>query len=105
MRRTAIVPEDDTLLSVGDEVTVTAGRETYTPIRFHTFEVGPFAVTTRVRQGETGQQAFERATRFLQRLFVVEHEKKLAQFLERVRETGEETDDQSNKRGARANHR
>jgi uncharacterized Zn finger protein (UPF0148 family) len=46
---------------VGEEVTVTWGEETFQPVQFNTFHVGPFTTNTRVRPGETRVQAMERA--------------------------------------------
>jgi hypothetical protein len=45
----------------GDSVTVTSGQDTFTPLPYNTFHVGPFTCTTLVQPGETRAQAMQRA--------------------------------------------
>lgn len=44
-----------------ETVTVTWGEECFSPQSFHTYKVGPFSLTVKVREGETPAAAFERA--------------------------------------------
>lgn len=76
-------------LGPGDEVAFTVGREGFTPVKFHTFEVGPFTVTTKVREGETGAEAVARARVAAQAIFDAEYKRKLDAYLDHVREASE----------------
>lgn len=49
-----------------DTITVTWGEELYAPYRYNHFKVGPFTYTTTVQDGETPEQAFTRAYKFLE---------------------------------------
>ena len=78
-------PDEDTRLVAGDEVTWTAGKETFCPIKFHVFEVGPVTASTRVRPGESAADALTRVREFATTAWDIEYEEKLAGHLERVR--------------------
>ena len=86
-------------LDDGDEVTFTVGAETFSPIRFHTFTVGPVQVKTRLRPRETAPAAIERARLAAQHAFDEEHARKLAAFLERVRDVAVAAKARSGERG------
>lgn len=58
-RNLSAAEQDD--LDPGDEVTAIWATEKFAPVQFHSFDVGPFIVRTKVRAGETGAQAFARA--------------------------------------------
>lgn len=44
-------------------VTVTWGEAVCSPLQYHSYRVGPFSVTVSVEDGETVEQALERAQR------------------------------------------
>jgi len=46
---------------VGDEITVTVGAQTFSPVRYNSFTVGPFSMKTIVKENETLDEAFARA--------------------------------------------
>lgn len=52
IRRTEIMTQET--------VTITWGEETYAPIPYNTFRVGPITITSNVRPGETYAQAVSR---------------------------------------------
>jgi hypothetical protein len=70
----------------GDEVRVVWGNELFSPKQFHTFTVGPFELTTKVRRGETPAQAMARATAQLAEFAQAEHERKRTIYLRNVAE-------------------
>lgn len=72
----------------GDAITVTAGRELFAPIRYHSFEVGPFALQTHVRAGESRHDAIKRAQATVDELFAQDFERKLQEHLERIKAAG-----------------
>ena len=51
-----------------DTLEVTLGEETFTPIPYNTFKVGPFIYKTVVQDNETDEEAFDRAYGFLERM-------------------------------------
>lgn len=65
-------------------VTVTFGKETFSPIQFYSFEVGPFSATTQVLEGETLDQAVVRARIRLEAIHKEEFESKLRGHIERA---------------------
>lgn len=75
----------------GEEVSVTYGEETYCPVQYHSFHVGPFSGTTRVRAGETRPMALQRLVDDLREIANKEYAVKLAEHLDRVRLSAEET--------------
>ena len=44
-----------------EQVTATVGEIVATPMPYHSFRVGPYSVTTYVREGETSEAALRRA--------------------------------------------
>jgi hypothetical protein len=44
-----------------DTVTVTWSEERFAPVQYHSFGIGPFWMTTKIRPDETPEQAMERA--------------------------------------------
>lgn len=64
----------------GEEVTVTIGESAYSPRQYNSFRVGPFTSTTRVRQGETRNDAARRVLAQLQVLETEEFNRKIAVF-------------------------
>jgi hypothetical protein len=64
---------------------VTMGSETFSPISYNSFTVGPFSLTVRIMRGESFEGAFDTAMEKLEALFKREYETKLAEHLERVK--------------------
>jgi len=77
----------------GDPITVTWGREVYSPIRYHSFEVGPFAMSSTLSGNETVGHAVERLHGALEAAARVEYRKKLTAYLLRVKEAAKTTRD------------
>lgn len=69
---------------MADRVTYTWAEERYSPIQYQTFGVGPFSYTTEVREGETPEQAMDRARDFVKALAKKEYLEKCASFPARV---------------------
>lgn len=70
----------------GDVITLTIGPETYFPIRFNGFAVGPITMSTRVSIGESGRQAYLRLKRALEALLREEFETAAKRFFARSTE-------------------
>ena len=68
----------------GDHLTITIGQELYSPIKYATFTVGPFAATVVVRPNETGAQAAMRCYRILLELNEAEFQIAWSRHLERA---------------------
>jgi hypothetical protein len=66
-----------------ETVTVTVGRECFQPIQFHSLEIGPISRTTAVREGETVEQAMDRATEDCRRQLSKQFDQKMQDFRER----------------------
>lgn len=91
-RRLAIVkplPDDDgppvlplprAVAEPGTQVTVTWGKELFSPKQFHTFEVGPFVAVVTTRPGESIAQASERAMADLAAYAEKERDRKRASY-------------------------
>ena len=75
-------------LEVGDALSVTLGPETFTPVKYNTFTVGPITAKTNVRDGETGEQAWQRLHRFCDELFEVEFQITSKRYVDRLKELG-----------------
>ena len=73
----------------GDEVSVTVGAETFCPIKFHAFVVGPVTVSVRVRKGEDSISAVARAKAIARAAWDAEYEEKLEEHPGRVRQASE----------------
>lgn len=79
-------------LDAGDTVDATVGKETFYPIKFNGFDVGPVRVTTKVREGETGDDAFLRARGSAEAMFLAEFDLKLRDYFKRLERVGDETE-------------
>lgn len=79
-------------LDAGDTVDATIGKETFYPIKFNGFDVGPIRVTTTVREGETGDDAFLRARGSAEAMFLAEFDLKLRDYFKRLERVGDETE-------------
>jgi len=55
------------MAQVGDKIIVTYGEQTFCPIQYHSFRVGPFTMETTIQPGEDEDAAFERCWLFLHR--------------------------------------
>jgi hypothetical protein len=72
-----------------DEVTVTYGAQKFSPIQFHTLDIGPFTMTTPVGPNETPEEAFGRAYAFLERQARAAFKAVLPEYMERARACGD----------------
>ena len=70
-------------------IVVTAGREVYAPIPYHTFEVGPLTVDMEIDPVEGASEAQERGLEILDGLFTRQFESKMAGFFERLNRVDE----------------
>jgi hypothetical protein len=70
----------------GDLVSVTWGAEKFSPVQYHTFDLGPFSYTTKVRPGETPAEAAQRAYKVCERIARETYVDKRDEFLRNVRE-------------------
>lgn len=75
-------------LVYGETVSATWGEEQFSPKQFHSFRVGPFSATTRLRQGETRQQALERLNAELREFAEAEKRRKYEGYMKSVAEMG-----------------
>ena len=75
-------------LDPGDELGVTLGAETFRPVKYNAFSVGPISVRVRVRQGEKAADAYARARRMAEVAFEAEFELKRQGFAKRHAEVG-----------------
>ena len=80
-------PEPGGVVDVGDTVTVVWGKESFSPIRFFNIEVGPFRLTVRVREGEEVNDTIKRANDALEAHATKCWKVKLADHLERVKQS------------------
>lgn len=72
-----------------ESVTVTWGKETFTPVRFNSFDVGPFSITVARVPGEGIDELRKRAQAHLERVAEEEFDRKLRAHLGRVRRAAE----------------
>ena len=72
----------------GDVVTVTMGAEKFAPVQYHSFDIGPFMVSTVRRPGETMEAVRARVMPALREMAREEFEARLPLFLARVRQAG-----------------
>ena len=72
----------------GDEVTVCYGPDKYSPVQYNTFEHGPFFVKTKVRAGETVEDAGARAWNACLALAKGAYPGKKQEYLANLRELG-----------------
>lgn len=71
-------------LDVGDVLEVTVGKETFSPVKYHTFDVGPVTVRGSVRDGEDALTAYMRLYESALVLFSTEFELKCTTYLGRA---------------------
>lgn len=57
----------------GDTIAVTWGAQTFSPVPFNSFTVGPFSITTTIGDNETAKQTYDRAKAYLDKLASVEY--------------------------------
>lgn len=70
-------------------MTFTKGKETYTPIRFHSFEVGPFSVTLEPKSdGETWRELSKRGEALAESVFQDHYAKAIERYFDRVEDAG-----------------
>jgi hypothetical protein len=69
-----------------DVITVVYGQQKFAPVQYHSFDIGPFSMSTTPRPGETYEQAYERAYGFLESCAKNAYKSALAAFLLRVRD-------------------
>jgi hypothetical protein len=75
--------------AVGSKLTVTWGPEKFSPISYHTFDVGPFTMETTIKEDETADQAFQRAHQYLSQQARKAFQSRMREYFERVKETAE----------------
>lgn len=75
----------------GTELLVTIGVQTFFPIQFNGFAVGPFSLTVRIRDGESIAKAYARARAQLEELFETEYQIQSNSFRDRVRDARSKT--------------
>ena len=79
-------------LGPGDEVELSYGGGTFTPVKFCSFEAARVTARTRVREGETGAQAGARLLAFVRSMSDELYGEQLKLFLARVEESAREAD-------------
>lgn len=72
-------------LRPGETLTVTIGQETFKPLDYHSFSVGPIVVGITIQPGETAEQAYSRARIAAETLFEAEFELKVKSFKDHLR--------------------
>lgn len=73
----------------GDKFTFTFGAESFSPVAYNSFTVGPFSATVTVRKGEGVEDVYLRAYQILQQIFEVEFKLKRKQYFQHLGESGE----------------
>jgi len=86
-------------LERGDAVEVTVGKETFFPVKFNGFDVGPVTAKTTVRDRETPEDAYVRAATAAEVMFAAQFDVKMRQYFERFERVGDETDRRKIRRG------
>lgn len=79
-------------LDVGDEVTAFFATEKFAPVKYFSFDIGPFIYKTKVRSGETADEAMARAYAVVESFARKTYKTKLGEFLDRVADGEEEID-------------
>lgn len=79
-------------LGPGDEVELSYGGGTFTPVKFCSFAVAPVTARTRLREGETAEQARARLLDFLRETSDDLFGEQMKLFLARVEESAREAD-------------
>ncbi len=85
-RMTVKHPKPNNPLNIGDAITITLGAETFSPVKYFTFTVGPISGTTIVMPGESSDEAYLRLSSNLLAMFECEFATKCEQFLDRLRD-------------------
>lgn len=75
-----------------NEITVTWGGEKFSPISYMFVDVGPITVTIRPEPDEKVNQAYERAYALVDKYGKMQFERKLKDFLDRVKRVAEMTE-------------
>lgn len=75
--------------SVFETVLVTVGPETFSPVKYNSFSVGPISATARVEPGETLSSAYSRAYHNAHALFDAEYQIAVQRYFDRIRENAE----------------
>lgn len=73
-------------LDEGDIIHVTWGAEKYSPRQYMNFDVGPISATTKIRLGESAEEAHERVWKWLEAQARKEFIAKHSQFLLNLQE-------------------
>lgn len=68
----------------GDRFTVTAGQEKFSPVKYHSFDVGPVTFETTVGPGEDAAAAYARASSVAHAMFEAEFQLKRADYWRRL---------------------
>ncbi len=76
-------------LDPGDKLTITLGQESFAPVAYNSFTVGPYSTTVTVRKGEGVEDAYLRAYQILSQIFEVEFKLKRKQYFQHLGESGE----------------
>jgi hypothetical protein len=69
-------------------VTYTFWQETFSPVDYQSFTVGPFSVTVELQPGETHEQALNRARKIIEPYAQKRFEKKRDAFFARFKDSG-----------------
>lgn len=72
----------------GDQLSITIGAEKYSPVKYRSFDVGPFSATVVVRPDETGADAAMRCYRVLLELNEAEFQIAWQRHRERLTKVG-----------------
>lgn len=83
--------EIDFTLQEGDEIAFTFGAETFSPVKYNTFSVGPFTIKSVVRPGESAKDAYVRIRTAAGVMFEAEFEFKKKDFFARLAEVEAES--------------
>lgn len=77
--------DDRTMLDVGTMIRVVFGVEKFSPVQFHTLDIGGTFVDVKVRPGESVSDAWKRGFAILRQLAADEFDARLPEYLERVK--------------------
>lgn len=73
-----------------DWIEVSWGPEKFSPISFHSFDVGPFTARAKLRPGDTVAQTIARLTEELAKLGAEQFERELVAYCKRVGKSADE---------------
>lgn len=88
--RARLKNEPRVLATPGTRVTVTLGAQKFSPVQYHTFDVGPYSLEVEVRAGESYRDACHRGLAELKAIAEHEFEEALKLFTARVKRGLEE---------------